>query len=92
MIFFQFDSDVATEQFQHYDEGFVRVKENISQQSTYLANGLFYLKSKFVIEDFNPSYDKMIVEYLENCIHTSSLFVKIQHDEPKKNFCKIILR
>lgn len=91
MIFFQFDSDLSTEQLQHYDEGFVRVKENISQQSTRFANGLCYLKSKFVIADFNPSYDNMVVDFLETSLQNLELFVKIQH-EPKKNSCKIILR
>ena len=91
--YYQFDSSVAETYIWNKDEGFVRVAKNICKKAVYLpkcVTDYLYLKGETVIEDFNPSYDETVDHFLETCIPSFNLFVKIQHC-PDEKISKIIL-
>lgn len=88
--YFQFDSNVAKELIQTYDETLAKVANNISQKVvTPFLDGQQCLESEVIVEDFNPSYDEAVTDFLETCIHTFALWVDVQHELDGK--AKIIL-
>lgn len=93
MKYFQFDSNVAKKHIQgiqRSDEELAKVEKSIfSQTVAPFLDGRQCLEEVVIVEDFESSYDKAVTDFLETCIHTFALFVRIQHEQDGK--AKIIL-
>lgn len=93
MRYLEFNSSIAENYIRNHDEKFSLIGESIRKKADYHPNHVnnsLYLEGEFTIEDFSPSYDEMVEDFLETCIPTFALFVKIEHGLDG-NISKIIL-
>lgn len=88
--YFEFDLNDAEVQIQSYDEELASVARSISSKAVDpFSDGRHYLEPVLIVEDFKPSYDKEVTDFLETCIPTFAIWVDILHELDGK--AKIIL-